>query len=412
MAQSCVELLQAMIGFDTVNRHDRGYVGRMSNTKKLATYLEQVANGWGLSTQRLSGLSIDSDEFNLLVYVENDPDKPWLLFDSHMDTVAVEGMTIEPFAGVVEGDRIYGRGACDTKGTGAAMLWALKRFAQVSDVATKAGHHKHCQGHGNVAILFTVDEEHGKTGVRAFVDTQMHTLHWRPSAVVVGEPTQMRIVSATGGVVRWRIRTHGVAAHSSDPTQGRSAIHAMMQVIDAIEKHYIARLEAHHPLVGKACASINQIAGGSQINIIPETCDIRIDRRVVPGENPNHVISQVEAVLDTLRQRDTNLQVEQGEAFIDPPLHPRLSEAMVKHVGALLAEHDINHTASGATYGTNASTYSEAGIPAIVWGPGDIRQAHAADEWLALDQLHLGEKLYFDLMCRTCHLDVAQGAKR
>ena len=176
--QSCVELLQQMIGFDTVNRTAEGVPFVES---QLAAHLESVAAGWGLSTRRLP---LKDAGFNLLVTHQVGADAPWLMFDSHMDTVDVAGMTVDPFGGQIEDGKIFGRGACDTKGTGAAMLWALKSAAEDSQLSV------------NIAILYTIDEEAGRSGVKAFVNDQLPTLSFRPLGVIVGEPTCLRIVAA------------------------------------------------------------------------------------------------------------------------------------------------------------------------------------------------------------------------
>ena len=378
------ELLARMISFDTVNRRVDGHGGTET---ELTSYLEQIARAWGFVTKRLP---IDDNDTNLLVYGPPAPGAPTLLFDSHLDTVSVDGMTIDPFAARIHQGRLYGRGACDTKGSGAAMLWALKRLSERRAPFDQPA---------NVAILFSVDEEVAMTGVLAFVRKQMPELDWRPNAVVVGEPTEMQIVAATGGIARWSIRTRGVAAHSSNPAKGRSAISAMMKVIDALETSYIPNLDANDPLVGRAQCSINLISGGTQINVIPETCEIHVDRRVVPGEDPAGALPDVEAILDALRARHDGLEVEQGAPRLDPPLEPALSRQFSEKVGSVLTRHGLNPQPIGVPYGTNASKYAAAGIPAIVMGPGCIDQAHTAEEWIALDQLELSEKVYFDLMC-------------
>ncbi|MDH3717756.1 MAG: M20 family metallopeptidase [Planctomycetota bacterium] len=383
--QNCVELLRQMIGFDTVNRTADGMPFVEG---QLAAYLETVANGWGLQTSRLAIADVG---FNLLVTHQTDPAVPWLLFDSHLDTVDVAGMTIDPFGGKVADGKIFGRGACDTKGTGAAMLWALKDAVADGQLSV------------NVAILYSIDEEVGRRGVRAFVDDQLETLGWRPVGVVVGEPTSLRLVTAHNGTVRWRIRTRGVAAHSSDPRQGRSAISSMTRVIDAIEQHYIPTLAASHPLVGHAQCSINLVRGGSLINVIPESCEIRLDRRTVPGEDGTDVLPAVEAILDELRQQHPDLEVYQEAGTIEPALSPDTNQEFAHCVGCVLESLKFSRDAVGAKYGTHASNFASAGLPAIVLGPGDIAQAHSADEFLSLDQLQRGVEVYRQLMLQPAN---------
>ena len=239
---------------------------------------------------------------NLLVTHEVVPDAPWLMFESHIDTVSIEGMTIEPLAAEVRDGRIWGRGACDTKGTGAAMLWALREYAESGT-----------QGN-NVAIVYALDEERLMRGSAALAASQLADFGFRPAGVVVGEPTLHRPVVAHNGLVRWGIRTGGVACHSSDPSRGVSAISTMAAVVQAIEAHYIPQLTAQHPLTGKAQCSINTIHGGSQTNIIPDSCRIELDRRVVPGEDLEQVLPAVEAVLQPLRRRTSGMANRAGNA--------------------------------------------------------------------------------------------------
>ena len=375
------ELLRSMVGYDTVNS---SISGLPDAELELSRFLETQAGLIGLETQRLP---VSGEGFNLLVSHRVGAESPWLLFESHLDTVSVEGMTVDPFAGLVEGSRLYGRGACDTKGTGAAMLWALKGCVEDGAAAC------------NVAILYTVDEEITKTGVHAFVRDQLPSLGWKPQGVIVGEPTRLRLVVATNGVVRWRIATRGVAAHSSNPSRGLSAISMMVKVIDALESCYIPALAATHPLTGQARCSLNMIRGGEGINIVPEHCEIHIDRRLVPGEEPDQVIPAVQELLDELGRADELLQVTQEPAdMLDYPLDPAGGEAFARHVQGILRGFGLPARPEGVGYGTDASTLARAGIPVVVLGPGDISQAHTHDEWIDLDDLHRGVEVYASLM--------------
>jgi acetylornithine deacetylase len=337
----------------------------------------------GLEARRLP---IRGESFNLLLTCEADSARPWLLFESHMDTVAVDGMTIDPFGGEIRDGKLFGRGACDTKGTGAAMFWALQEYAAGRDQPN------------NIALLFTIDEEMRKTGVSAFTGKQMGSLPWKPAAAIIGEPTMLAPIVAHNGVARWISRTRGIAAHSSDPSRGRSAITDMMKVIEIIETEYAPGLTASHPLTGKAECTVNVIRGGSGVNIVPDSCEIEIDRRVVPGEDPNDVLPLIEKLYDRLRENDPGLRLENEITIIDAPLDPVVGEAFGRAVRECLVAQGLPGDLLGARYGTDASQFSEAGIPAVVLGPGDIEQAHSRDEWLSLEQLERGVGVYGHLM--------------
>lgn len=376
---SCADLLRAMVGFDTVNGHISGRAGA---ERELSCYLEGQARAMGFETARLP---VDDSGFNLLVTYGGGADRPWVLFESHLDTVSVADMTVEPFAGEVRDGRLYGRGACDTKGSGAAMLWALRCYAE-------------CDEHpNNVAIVYTLDEEIGKSGIRSFV-AGLGSVGFRPRGAVVGEPTELRPVVAHNGVVRWAIRTKGVAAHSADPSKGRSAIRMMCGVMGAIESRYIPALTASHPLTGKAQCSINVIRGGTQINIIPESCEIRVDRRVVPGEDVAGVTPALMRLLDEQRREDSELLVDVETLMVDWPLDPAAGQDFIRQVQGALGELGLAPEPCGAGYATDASDFARAGIPAVVLGPGSIGQAHTHDEWLALAQLQRAVDVYLGVM--------------
>jgi acetylornithine deacetylase len=377
---TCSELLARMIGIDSVNS---AISGRPRAEEQLAGYLEDLARSFGLAVRRLP---VPGHADNLLITCQKGDGASWLLFESHLDTVGVEGMSIDPFAARVEDGRVHGRGACDTKGSAAAMLWALRAYASESD------------GPNNVALLLSVDEEVSRAGVDAFVRDHLPRLDWRPIGAVVGEPTRLRVVAAHRGSVRMSIQTEGIAAHSADPSRGRSAIRMMMKVLDALENTYIPSLDANHPLAGPAVCSVNVIRGGSQINVVPSSCEIQVDRRTVPGESTSGVVAEIENVLAEVREANPEVKVSAHSLLTYEPLDPAAGKSLAERVGAVLEGMGLPGDATGAGYGSDAATLALAGVPSIVLGPGDIAQAHSADEWLALDELEKAVDAYLGIM--------------
>ncbi|MEO6873865.1 MAG: M20 family metallopeptidase [Opitutaceae bacterium] len=368
------ELLVQMVSFDTVNPL---VGGPADGENKLAAHLETLAKGWGLQTRR--ALVPGNAASNLIITCEPVPGGEWLMFESHMDTVSVAGMTIPPHGGKIEGGRLWGRGACDTKGSGAAMLWALREYA------------RDAKRPRNAALVFVVDEEVRMTGAQAFAKTELKEFLPKLRGVIVGEPTLLRPVVAHNGVIRWRTITRGRAVHSSDPSKGVSAISAMLRVVETIESKYVPSVTRSHPLTGKAAASVNVIRGGSAVNIIPALCEIEVDRRTVPGETAEQILGERDAVL-------AGHAVEHDSLYVVPAMDADLGRAFHQWISPVLTRHGCDATGRGAGYVTDASHYAAAGAPSIVFGPGDLAQAHTKDEWVALDQLRKASAVYLDLL--------------
>jgi acetylornithine deacetylase len=370
---SAEELLAQMVSFETVNVE---FGGPSGGEARLAEHIEFLARSWGLAVQRCPAGSAGA--FNLIVTLPASPDADWLLFESHLDTVSVEGMTVPPFELTARNGRLHGRGSCDTKGSGAAMLWALKDYA-------RRPHRAH-----NAGVVFVVDEEAGMTGAQAFAATELRAFS-RVRGVIVGEPTNLRPVVAHNGALRWRSITRGVAAHSSDPTKGRSAISAMLKVVAALEDKFVPLATAQHPLTGRAAASINVIRGGNAVNVVPDFCEILCDRRLVPGEEAAQVLATRDAAL-------AGLAVEHDQLYLAPPLTPETSASLHAWMQPAFAALGLDATAVGAAYATDASHYAAAGVPVLVLGPGDIAQAHTRDEWLGRDAFNQAVELYSALL--------------
>jgi len=391
---SVIELLQWMVGINTINAALPGAAAvadgeeeRRGGEAELAAGLAAFASSWGLATQRLP---VPGQADQLLITLEVDAELPWLLFDSHLDTVAVEGMTIDPFASELSAGKVWGRGSCDTKGTGAAMLWAMKECAAASgrDSLPK-----------NLALLFSVDEEISMTGINAFVRDVLPTMGWDLFGAVVGEPTELRPVVAHNGCARFRLATRGVACHSSLPHEGRSAISAMARVIQHLETVHAPSLTASHDLTGYATCTLNTIRGGSAPNIIPDRCVIEIDRRSVPGERwEADVVGRLESSLADLAEADGALDYELRVDSNHPPLTTDRNDGLTRWVQNVLKQQSLPTLCLGAPFCTHAGMLDSAGLPAIVIGPGSPHKAHTKDEWVAVEQIERGVTLYRQLM--------------
>jgi acetylornithine deacetylase len=288
-------------------------------------------------------------------------------------------MAIEPFAARVQDGKMYGRGACDVKGGMAAMLTTFARIV-----------HERPATAPNLVMACTVDEEHLGTGVRRLVRDSL-----RVDAAVVAEPTSLNIVHAHKGLVRWYLTTRGRACHSSAPEQGVNAIYHMAGLLVAIEQYAEwLRTSPPDPLLGPATLSIGRIDGGVSVNTVPDYCRIEVDRRVIPGEDPYAAPAQLTSYLK--ESAGVAVPFECSEPWTCwPALSPSGSGGLVSELGRAIDSVIGKHEVMAVPYGTDASTIAQAGIPAVVFGPGDIAQAHTGDEWVNLEQIEQASEILY-----------------
>ncbi|CAM4111015.1 M20 family metallopeptidase [Paenibacillus alkaliterrae] len=372
------QVLQDLVRIPSVNPNFEGGVPE----RDVAAYVEAFFARLGLSAERREVRPNRPNVIGMLPGMN--PDALGLLLEAHMDTVQVTNMTIEPFGANIEDGKLYGRGACDTKASLAAMLTALEWFV-MNNVKPPVP----------VFLAATVDEEVNYLGVLDVLQTER-----RFAAAIVGEPTELHTVVAHKGVVRCEIETIGVSAHSSKPEEGLNAISGMLKVIHHIDNVMNDRLRAiTHPLVGQATLCVTEIAGGVAPNTIPERCRIKIDRRTIPGEDSEQVWCDLQTEMAQFEAFDEKLKVIVHPPFvIDYAMHTSPDSEIVRMLTAAAGSKIGTVRMLGVPYGTDASKLARAGIPSVVFGPGSINQAHTKDEWVELKQVALAAEIIADTM--------------
>ena len=273
----------------------------------------------------------------------------------HTDTVSVAGMTIDPFGGEIRDGKLYGRGACDTKGSLAAMLAAVANVVRQKEFR---------EGDLDIHFCALMGEESGSHGARALLERG-----FRANFAIAGEPTNCRVVHTHKGAIAFKIITRGKSVHSSMPERGESAIKKMARVVDYLLGEYTdSRKRIHDPILGSPITNVGIIRGGSQVNIVPDYCEIEVDRRTVPGENHEEILQQ-------LRE---HLSVEVEMIGVCGPLYTDPQNPFVRGLG---------QETVGAPWFCDAAIFADHGIPAVAFGPGDVAQAHTADEFIELDEV-------------------------
>ncbi len=293
-----------------------------------------------------------------------------ILLAPHLDTVA--GQEAGSFRPVRKDGRLFGRGACDTKGSLAVMFLALEELAR----------NKSRPAETEVIFVALVDEESGQAGSRTLVADGFSA-----DLAIVGEPTSLRVVTAHKGDLWLQLETNGKAAHGARPQLGKNAVHAMAQVVDLLETTYARQLrKRRHPLLGHPTVNVGSIAGGLQPNIVPDHCRISLDRRTLPGETDAAVLREVRHLLQKHRLRATIVDTKNAPC---PPLETDPEIPLVKELLRAAAQ----RKPAGADFFSDAGVLGNSGIPSVLFGPGDIAQAHTADEWIAVSQLERGKDL-------------------
>ncbi len=371
--QRAVELLRELVAIDSVNP---AYPGGSSEAG-VAERVEHECRAIGLDVVRQP---VAPGRDTVLAPLSVPGATETLLFEAHMDTVALAPMGEDGLRPVIRDGRLYGRGACDTKGSLASMLAACERLVT-----------RRSEPRVNVSLLAAVDEEHAFTGVLAFVNSD------RPAtAAVVGEPTDLRVVIAHKGVVRGKIIVVGKAAHSSEPHLGISAIDGMADVLVALRSLRGRLALRAHPLVGSPAFTVGLIEGGTGVNIVPARCVITYDRRILPGERPEAVLAELDALLDEVRVRRPEVTITLAPPdLVDDALETDAADPLVRAASTMCEAVGLDGTPVGVPYGTDASKLrNRRGIPSIVFGPGSIAQAHGADEYVPLDHLDAAVAVY------------------
>jgi succinyl-diaminopimelate desuccinylase len=371
--ESISATLADLVSINSVNPQYSGGAGE----KAVADYVGHFFQRYGIPVEYQP---VFENRPNVIAKVEGRRTDRTLILEAHMDTASVLDMTADPFRPERRGNRMYGRGTCDTKGGLAAMMHALKAVSE-------------CQPRPEASVLLVaaVDEEYSFGGIAKFVEKGAQA-----DGAIVAEPTSLKIVIATKGVLRWRMQTRGRAAHSAKPFLGINAISKMAQFIVLADRFFPPLFQQReHALLGCPTLNVGVIQGGVQVNQVPQSCSIEVDRRLLPGETREQVYREFEEAISQLRSRDSEFDMEMEPPMLeDQALETSPHERIVEVTAAVSRELTGQSPLVGVPYGTDASKLARAGIPSIVLGPGNIDQAHGSVEYVDLDQVVFASQIY------------------
>ena len=366
---SVEETLARLVAFPTVS--DRPVDG-------IAAYLAERCEAAGMRVERFD--APEPGKCNL-VCSAGPAGTDGLVLSGHMDVVPVAGQpwTSDPFVLTKRGDRLHGRGSCDMKAFLAATVEALPLLPKLER---------------ELVLVWTYDEEVGCIGSRELLSRIAGRA--LPSLALIGEPTSFQILRMHPGHVAAKIRCRGRAAHSSKPDLGANAIRLAARVIDRLDAlaeewrkdvRFADMLE--RPFVVMNVATIR---GGAAINIVPDSCEIGVGFRPLPGMDPEGLFAEMKARVEELPDVTAELV--------------RVTPAMLTPTGTVLESLLLPHAArpeiGAAAFATDGGNLARAGVQSLVFGPGSIDVAHMADEYVPIGELHRCVDVVAEVVARRC----------
>ena len=366
-----INRLSRLIAFDTTSRHSN-----LALIHDCADYLESLGLKPWLSH------NADQSKANLFATIAaaDGNTEGGLILSGHTDVVPTDGQTwqSDPYRADIREGRLYGRGSADMKGFIAAVLAAAPAMVQAE---LKRPLH----------IALSYDEEIGCLGAPVMI-AELQKRGLTPEHCIVGEPTSMRMVVAHKGIHTFRCAVHGKAAHSSLTPQGVNAIEYAAKLIVFINE-LAGRLKARHDTdpdydVPFSTLSVNTIAGGIAGNIVPQLCEFEFDYRNLPHMSPADITAPIEAHIREVLQ--PQMQAVDAACRID--MHhgenvPAMPEAEAALLHDLITQLVEDSSRLKVAYATEGGQFQQAGIATVICGPGNIEQAHKADEFVELAQL-------------------------
>lgn len=356
------DILERLVAFDTTSQ---------KTNLPLLAYVTDFLASHGVASQTFPDPTGQKANLHALI---GPAIEGGLGLSGHTDVVPVDNQvwTRDPFTLSFEDGRYFGRGTTDMKGFLACVLASVPYFTK-------------CKLKRPVHILFSYDEEIGCIGVRGLIE-QMGNAFARPDMVIVGEPTRLHAVDAHKGPGRWRVVVSGRSAHSSMPSLGVNAIYyggLILEELAAIGRDFEEASRDARFDPPSSTLQVTTISGGSASNIVPATCEIGFGVRALPGFDIGKVERRLRSFFETQCLPRMRAVAEEADISIELVNHvpPFLAAENSPAVSLALSAIQQNETLA-VSYATEAGLFEEAGAPSVVCGPGDIAQAHTADEWI------------------------------
>jgi acetylornithine deacetylase len=331
---------------------------------------------------RQAGIAVEVDRVaperpNVIARIKGTGRAPSMIWEGHLDTVQVTGMS-DPFTPRLADGRLYGRGAVDDKACLTAFMLAMRDLARDPPP-------------GDVTFLAASDEEFSFLGITHHVERDA-----RYDLGIAGEPTELRVVRACKGCVRWYVEVQGRAAHTSKPHEGVDAVVAARRLLDLFEAEMRQRT-AVHPLLGSSTLTCTAFEAGEGPNTVPSRARLRFDYRYLPSEVGDAVWRRFAEIAANFAAAMPGIRIVTERPFIDADaMDVPEDEAIVRLLSDVCKRHGIDPIPEGVPYGSDSTKMVASGIPTVVFGPGNIVQAHALDEHVEIAQVTKAARMLVD----------------
>ncbi|HMJ17693.1 MAG TPA: ArgE/DapE family deacylase [Gemmatimonadaceae bacterium] len=346
-----------------------------------ARTLASVLDDWGFSVQLMESVPRRP---NVVARI-GPRNAPALMLNGHLDVVGVEGMIHNPFSAQLRGDRIYGRGSADMKGGVAAMCAAAAKGA-------------HADSNRQILVTAVVDEEWESLGMRALLADGI-----RADAAIITEPTRLAICPAHRGFVWMDIVVTGRAAHGSRYDIGVDAItHAGLLLAELEKLERTRESGPRHQLLGRGSLHASKIQGGVGMSTYPELCNLAIERRTLPGESAEKALGEIADACDRVRSEHPQFAARVTLNTAQLPSDVPVDSPIVERLRGALEREGVPVKIEGLSAWTDAAPLNEAGIPTICFGPGDIALAHAAEEFVPIEEIDVATRVLTRVVREWC----------
>ncbi len=375
-----IDWLRRLVAFDTTSS---------KSNLNLIDDVEAYLEGHGAQTHRV--WNADRTKANLYAIV-GPKIEGGVILSGHTDVVPVDGQdwSTDPWTLTERGGKLFGRGTCDMKSFSAIALSLLPEMKQANLKRP-------------IIFALSYDEEIGLLGAPHMIAEIKDRLP-APSAVIVGEPTMMKVIDGHKGIATFKTTVTGFTTHSSQTDRGVSAVEAAAKLIAKISDMREARARAADPdcpfTPPYSTMTVNVVKGGTQVNIMAGECAFTWDCRVIPGDSAAAILAEFAAyareVEAAMRKKSSACSVATVRATDAPPLSPSQHNPAADLAKAITG---LNST-DVVSFCAEAGQFQEAGFSTVICGPGSIDQAHQPDEYVSINQLAEGTAFIRKLIAR------------